>query len=122
MEKAKGFYEKEETFKFELKHYELISSKKLLKLKNDDIKSSGYVVDTILAALWTLVITNSYKACILKAVNLGFDTDTVAAVAGGLAGIYYGLDNISDEWKNKIAKKEYVEGICNDFSLLFDEK
>jgi ADP-ribosylglycohydrolase len=122
MEKAKEFYEKEETFKFELKYYELISSKKLLKLKNEDIKSNGYVVDTILAAPWTLITTNSYKECILKAVNLGLDTDTVAVVAGGLAGIYYGLDNIPDKWKNKIVKREYVEYICNKFSLLFEDK
>lgn len=58
----------------------------------DEVKSSGYVVDTLDAALWALRSTDNYRDCILAAVNLGDDTDTVAAVAGGLAGIMYGFD------------------------------
>src|SRR5699024_500826 len=57
------------------------------ELNRDEIRSSGYVVDTLEAALWCLWVTNTYKDCVLTAVNLGGDTDTVAAVAGGLAGI-----------------------------------
>ena len=48
----------------------------------------------------------------LKAINLGEDTDTVAAVAGGIAGLYYGYDNIPEEWLSQIAKREYIEGLC----------
>lgn len=58
----------------------------------EQIKSTGYVVDTLEAAIWALATTHSYKDCILTAVNLGGDTDTIAAVAGGLAGILYGFD------------------------------
>ena len=58
------------------------------------IHSSGYVVDSIEAAAWCLISTESYGECILKAVNLGDDTDTVAAIAGGLAGLFYGVENI----------------------------
>lgn len=54
------------------------------------ILATSYVVDTLEAAIWCLLNTDSYKECVLKAVNLGDDADTVAAVAGGLAGIYYG--------------------------------
>ena len=48
----------------------------------------------------------------LKAINLGEDTDTVAAVAGGIAGLYYGYDNIPEEWLRQIAKREYIEELC----------
>lgn len=58
----------------------------------DEVKSTGYVVDTLDAAIWALRTTDNYRDCILKAVNLGGDTDTIAAVAGGLAGILYGFD------------------------------
>jgi len=66
-------------------------------------------VDTLEAALWCLLKTDSYKTCVLKAVNLGDDADTVGAVAGGLAGIYYGIDNIPRDWIEVIAKREYIK-------------
>lgn len=79
-----------------------------------EIKSTGYVVDTLEAAVWCLLTTNSYKECVLKAVNLGEDTDTVAAVAGGLAGALYGLDSIPEEWLNALKKREYIEEMCEE--------
>ena len=56
------------------------------ELTRDEVKSTGYVLDTLEAALWCLLSTDNYKDCVLTAVNLGGDTDTIAAVAGGLAG------------------------------------
>ena len=78
------------------------------ELNEDDIKSSGYVVDTLEAAVWCFLNTDNYKDCVLKAVNLGEDTDTVGAVAGGLAGLYYGLEEIPEEWLNFLPKKEWI--------------
>lgn len=54
----------------------------------------------------------------LMAVNLGDDTDTIAAIAGGLAGIYYGYDCIPEEWLSVIQQREWVESQCrmSDFS------
>ncbi len=63
-----------------------------------DIKSSGYVVDTLEAAVWAAATTKSYEECVLRAVNLGEDTDTVGAVAGALAGILYGWEGIPKKW------------------------
>ena len=80
----------------------------------EDIRSSGYVVDTLEAAVWCLYTTGSYRECVLKAVNLGDDTDTVAAVAGGLAGALYGLDSIPKEWLWKLKKKDYIEKMCEE--------
>ena len=90
----------------------------LERISRDDIKSTGYVVDTLEAALWCLIHTESFKECVLTAVNLGRDTDTIAAVAGGLAGIYYGVGGdrgIPEEWISKIAKKEWIKELCDDF-------
>lgn len=84
-----------------------------LKGRNaDSIKSGGYVVDTLEAALWCFETTDSYAGCVLKAVNLGSDTDTVAAVAGGLAGAFYGLDGIPREWKDTLLRRDYIEDMC----------
>ena len=87
-------------------------------LTRDEIKSTGYVVDTLEAALWCNLNSSSFRECILLAVNLGDDTDTVAAVAGGLAGIIYGVGGergIPEEWINQLAKKEWIADLCGKF-------
>ena len=92
------------------------------ELSRDEIRSTGYVVDTLEAALWCFLTTESYKDCVLTAVNLGDDTDTVAAVAGGLAGIYYGIGGetgIPEEWVETIAKKEWIKDLCESFEKKF---
>lgn len=89
-----------------------------LRLSEKEIKSSGYIVDTLEAAIWCLLSTDSYKKCVLKAVNLGNDTDTVGAVAGGLAGIYYGFDSIPKEWIGVLAKRQYIEELCEKLSKI----
>ena len=58
----------------------------------------------------------------MKAVNLGEDTDTVGAVAGGVAGIIYGVEAIPIEWLNTLKRRDYLEKICEDFASLFDGK
>lgn len=71
-------------------------------------ESSGYVVDTLEAAIWCLLNTDNYKDCVLKAVNLGEGTDTVGAVAGGLAGLYYGIEAIPEGWMEVLPKKDWI--------------
>lgn len=73
------------------------------------VRSTGYVLDTFNAAIWCLANTDNYADCVLTAVNLGEDTDTVAAVAGGLAGIVYGAENIPKEWKNRLANRKFID-------------
>ncbi len=82
------------------------------QLQSDRIKSSGYVVDTLEAAVWSLITTDSLEQALLKGVNLGEDTDTVGAVAGGLAGLYYGYDAIPDAWLSVIKRREWIEEMC----------
>lgn len=82
------------------------------RFNREDIKSSGYVVDSLEAAIWCLLNTRSYKECVLMAVNLGGDTDTIAAIAGGLAGALYGYDAIPFEWLDTLIKRECIEEMC----------
>lgn len=111
--KAVEYYKHKPEFKTELIKYSRLSEKGFRDLYEREIKSSGYVVDTLEAAIWCLLNTKTYKDCVLMAVNLGEDTDTVAAVAGGLAGLYYGYEYIPNEWIAQIEKKDYIEGLSN---------
>lgn len=80
--------------------------------KEENIFSSGYVLHTLEASIWCLLTTNNYKDAVLKAVNLGEDTDTTGAVTGGLAGLLYGLDNIPKKWINQIAKNDEIRNLA----------
>ena len=81
----------------------------ILDYSRDDISSSAYVVSTLEAALWCLGTTSSYEECVLEAVNLGGDTDTVACVAGAFAGIVYGKDAIPEEWLDDLRGKDLID-------------
>lgn len=96
--------------------FERVFSGRLSDLKESDISSSGYVVHSLESALWCFLTTGNYKDCVLKAVNLGDDTDTTAAIAGGLAGIYYGVEDIPAQWKECIARKDDIEKLCQTFA------
>lgn len=72
-------------------------------------KSGGYVWDTYNAAIWCLEHTDTYRDCVLTAVNLGDDTDTTACVAGGLAGILYGYEGIPSEWIETLQGKDVID-------------
>ena len=82
-------------------------------LPADRIKSTGYVVDALEAAVWSLATTGSFEEALLKAVNLGDDTDTVGAIAGGLAGLYYGYDKIPADWLAAIKRRDWIEELCD---------
>ena len=92
--------------------YAKLFSDDFAKTPASEIKSSGYVVDTLEAAVWCLLTTDSYEGCVLKAVNLGMDTDTVGAVAGGLAGALYGYEAIPKKWRKTLIKRKYIEEMC----------
>lgn len=89
-------------------HFERVFSGDISSLPEESINSNGYVINTLEAALWCFLNTSSYREAVLKAVNLGGDTDTTAAVTGGLAGIYYGVNNIPQEWIDQIARKDDI--------------
>ncbi|WP_075720893.1 ADP-ribosylglycohydrolase family protein [Roseburia sp. 499] len=117
------FYGKDRENYYEMTHFtRLFHLDELQQTEERDMRSGGYVIETIEAAVWCLITTDSLKECLLKVVNMGHDTDTVAAVAGGLAGLYYGADAIPKDWLDEITKKEYVEELCEKASLLCGSK
>lgn len=82
-------------------------------LQQDEVQSSGYVLHSLEASLWCLLTSKSYKETVLKAVNLGEDTDTTAAITGGLAGILYGYTAIPSEWIEVLARKNDIYKLCD---------
>lgn len=78
-------------------------------LSREEIGSSGYVLETLSAALWCTLHTTNYKDCVISAVNLGDDTDTTACVAGALAAALYGFESIPTEWIEILRGKEIIE-------------
>ncbi len=106
----------DEDYKEALNRYERLRDiEKFRALPEEEIRSGGYVVDTLEAAVWCLLNTGSFEECVLKAVNLGADTDTVGAVAGSLAGAKYGLDSIPKEWLECLARKEWIGELTGRF-------
>jgi ADP-ribosyl-[dinitrogen reductase] hydrolase len=99
----------------EISNFERILNADIISLNEDVIASSGYVVHTLEAALWSFVTTSDYRECVLRSVNLGNDTDTTAAVAGGIAGLYYGKDSIPSEWLSCLAGMEFITDLCRKF-------
>ncbi len=83
----------------------------------DQIMSSGYVVHTLEAALWVFNATSDFQTGALKAANLGHDADTVCAVYGQIAGAFYGIKSIPQEWVNKIYKKEMILQMADQLYL-----
>ena len=81
-------------------------------LPADAIRSGGYVVEALEAAVWSLANTDSFADALLKAVNLGDDTDTVGAIAGGLAGLYYGYEAIPEAWLAALQRRDWIEALC----------
>ena len=101
------FYKNLPEYKNELEHFD--------RLFSSDFDNSGYVVAALEAAIWCVLNTESYSECVLKAVNLGNDTDTIGAIAGGLAGCIYGLNGIPESWLEGLQKREYIEDLCDAF-------
>ena len=81
-------------------------------ISEEEIISGGYVIHTLEASIWCLLKTETYKDAVLKAVNLGADSDTTAAVTGGLAGLLYGFENIPNHWINKLARKNDIQNLA----------
>ena len=117
--------EQKRAYSDELKRYERILDREnqgFSNLPKESIKSSGYVVDTLEAVLWCLLNTDDYESCVLKAVNLGGDTDTIAALAGGLAGIHYGINAIPEKFTCHISRLDYIKQLCSDYYTAINNK
>jgi len=113
--KVNDFIVKNDFNKNEIQLFSRILENDVSELEENVIESSGYVLHTLEASLWSIMTTNSYQEAVLKAVNLGEDTDTTACVTGGLAGLYYGLEAIPEKWINVLARKADIIDLCDRF-------
>lgn len=79
-----------------------------LAKSEDEISGSGYVVQSLEAALWSVAITDNFRDAVLAAANLGDDADTTAAVCGQVAGALYGVESIPESWVAKLHMKNDI--------------
>jgi ADP-ribosyl-[dinitrogen reductase] hydrolase len=77
------------------------------------IRGTGYVVDSLEAALWAFHRSDTFRDGALLAVNLGDDADTTGAVYGQMAGAYYGEDGIPAEWRARLVLRERIEELAD---------
>ena len=96
-----------------VRYYERLLNNDISKLDVDSISSMGFVVDTLEAVIWCFINNNSYDKCVIEAINLGNDSDTIGALVGGLSGIYYG--NLPSKWLDSIVKKDYLLKLSNNY-------
>jgi ADP-ribosylglycohydrolase len=82
-------------------------------LERDQVMSEGHTLDTTEAALWCLATAKSAEDCILRAVELGHDADTTAAVAGALAGAYWGASALPQRWVSRVYWREELEALAD---------
>ncbi len=110
-------YFKEET----INRYYRILKKNINKYSLEEIKSTGFIVDTLEATIWVLLNTKTFNQAIIGAINLGNDTDTIGACVGGLAGLYYGIENINKTWQNELIRYDYIVDLCDKFNKVLNK-
>lgn len=96
----------------EIQLFDRVLKNDISDYQEDTISSGGYVLHSLEASLWCLLNSENYAEAVLKAVNLGEDTDTTGAITGGIAGIYYGFENIPEEWVEVLVRKRDIEKLC----------
>lgn len=89
-------------------HFQRVIQTDISGYSEETIMSGGYVIESLEASFWCLLSTDSYESAVLKSINLGHDTDTTGAITGGLAGIYYGWQNIPEYWIVNLAHLEDI--------------
>ncbi len=90
-----------------------ISEARFLDNSYSQLTGSGYVIESLESALWCFMNSNSFEECVLMAANIGNDADTTAAIAGQIAGAFYGLENIPSHWVDKLAMKDEILEIAS---------
>lgn len=97
-------------------------NQRIKDIPRDQISSSGYVLDTLVAAQWAVLNTSTFDDAVLLAANLGDDADTVAAVTGQIAGSLYGYSAIREEWRNTVFWHDHLVYVANRLYDLKDQR
>ena len=115
------FKKKPEYWKEYQEHFRELFDQDFYQKSREEITSTGYVVDTLKSCLWCLGTTKSFEEAVLKAVNLGEDTDTIGAITGSLAGAIYKLECIPERWIEKLANRSLLEEKCHQLLEYIDK-
>lgn len=107
-EVIEAFWDEVDYSKYEQFLFQRVIQNDVRYLTYEELKSGGYVMESLEASLWCFLQQNSYEQAILSAVNKGHDTDTTAAITGGLAGLYYGKESIPEYWVASLARLEDI--------------
>ena len=94
-------------------HIQAIAAGGYLNKPEEEIHGTGYVVQSLEAALWCFCSTESFETAILRAANLGDDADTTAAICGQLAGAFYGASEIPNNWLDKLVMSNEIEATAH---------
>ncbi|SNX54055.1 ADP-ribosylglycohydrolase family protein [Thermoanaerobacterium sp. RBIITD] len=84
----------------------------IIEINKNDLIPNGYTINTLKCALWAFLESENPEQAIINAVNLGGDADTIGAIAGGLAGVYWGYKEIPKRWVKKLRNKKKLNKIC----------
>lgn len=96
-------------------HFDRLDPDRLRRLGEGEVSGSGHVIDTLEASLWVNLRHGSYRDAVLRAVNLGEDTDTTGCVAGALAGLMHGEDGIPADWRRTLVKDDELAALGDDY-------
>ena len=99
----------------EISKYKNLLEEDIATFNSNKISSSGYIVSSLEAAIWCILTTDNFKDAVLKAVNLGNDTDTIGAITGSIAGILY-PNEIPQEWINQLVRNEDIIDLAERFA------
>lgn len=113
------FFKENNIAEYEIQKFDRIIKHDIRELKRAEILSGGYVIETIEAAFWCILTTDNFEKSVLRAVNLGHDTDTTGAVTGAVTGFYYGLGNIPEFWVVQLAKMEEIIDLGKRLSIAY---
>lgn len=115
---AKKYYGAKQMFEPEMKHFDRILSGDLTRNPNASVVASGYIIETLEAAIWSFMRQSNTRDVLLEAVNLGLDTDTTGMVAGGLGGLYYGINSVPPSWIDSIARRPEIDSLIDRFAVV----
>lgn len=100
-----------------LDEYRRILSSDINELGIDDIKNTDNIVETLETAIWCFLKSESFKECVIATTNIGGNTNTIGAIAGSLAGIFYGYSNIPINYLDDLRKRDYLLELCDNFEV-----
>ncbi len=103
-------------------HFERLLAPQFPETPQEEIKSNAYVIHSLEASCWVFLRAPSLPKALEEAVRLGQDTDTTAAIVGGLAGLYWGLRSLPPNLLAGLAKRGKLEDLAERFALRLEER